>query len=406
MKANRKPPMIAYWVLRVLALSSALLLFSVIGFAALHTGNGITVQAARSDTVTSGITLSPADGTTTPTATDPPTPTPVPPTPVLPTATPVPPTPVPPTKVPTKAPTVGTGPTATSIATPVTGVTPTSTPNAGGAVPPVTKGTPKAQPSPTPPGSPTPGATSTQVPTVSSGNTSAPKTQASSGDFMATMKPLMWPIAGVSATILLSSAGLLGLTLWRKRTAGQSAAAQLQSSSAQASAPWMNQQVASANGYYAQPTEATIAQNLPVTPFAMQSIAQYSPLLGAPDSSHLDAPVAPPASDFRPLQLDYPQILEVHTDKMRVPLSPVAQQPPSPAADAAFQPAFQLAASALSPLSDPLDAGSPSTPAEMPISQARQNASIAYQFPQHDSSLENLMHQAQMGIFALPGKEA
>jgi hypothetical protein len=217
---------------------------------------------------------------------------------------------------------------------------------------------------------------------------------------MATMKPLIWPIAGISTTILLSSAGLLGLTLWKKRTAGQAATAQI--SSAQASTPWLNQQAAASNGYYAQPTEATSAQNLATIPFAMQGIAQYSPLLGAPDSSQFDAPVAPPASDFRPLPLDYPQILEVHTDKMQVPMLQAMPQALSSTANADFQ----LASTPFSPLPGSLRTGSPATPAQVPVAPAQQKAPGAYQFQQQDSSLENLMHQVQMGIFALPGKEA
>jgi hypothetical protein len=166
----------------------------------------------------------------------------------------------------------------------------------------------------------------------------------------------------------------------------------------------MNQQAAASNGYYTQPAEATITQNQTMIPSALQSIVQYSPLLGAPDSSHLDAPV-PPAGDFRPLLLDYPQILEAHTDKMPVPMSPSTLEALSPTTAAESQSALQLVSTPLSLMPGSLDSA-PSTPAGTPIPLAQHDAPTEYQFPPHDSSLENLMHQAQMGIFALPGKEA
>ncbi len=403
MKSHRKSTMIAYWVLRVLAISCALLLFSVTGIVALQP----VTQATASNTTTAGTTLSPVDTA--------PSPTPVVPTDTpnaVPTATPTAPAPTAkPTQVPTKAPTKPPVPGSTPIPTPTTattlppGATPVSTAALGGALPPpAAKGTPKAQPSPTPPGSPTPGTASTQLPTINGNTPTTPKTQSGSGGFTAMIKPLIGPITGVSTTILLAAAALLGLMFWRKRTAAQSATSQLQSSSAQASAPWMNQQTTASNGYQAQPNDATVAQNRTMVPFAMQSIAQYSPLLGALDSSNLDAPVPPPTSEFRPLALDFPHILEVNTDKTAAAMSPSAQQGLSPSADPAFQSALPIASTPLSPI---LDVLSPSTPAQTPIPPpAQHNASTAYAFPPHDSSLENLIHQAQMGIFALPGKEA
>ncbi len=409
MKTNRKSTMIAYWVLRTLAISSALLLFSVTGIVALQTATHATAIVIPLDTTTSGINLSPADSPTSPVSTPPvPTDTPV----SNPTATPVPtspPTQVP-TKTPTKPPVPGPTPTPRPIptsTTPPAGATPTSTAatSAGGVLPSPAKGTPKAKPSPTPPGSPTPGTSGTQGPAIPNENTPT-NTQSSSGGITAMLKPLVWPIVGVSTAILLSSAGLLGLMLWKKRASGQAAADQLQSSPSQASASWANQQAVASNNYYGLPAEATLAQKQPMSPFGMQSIAQYSPLLGAPNSSHLDAPAPPPASDFRPLTLDYPQIMEVHTDKMSVPMLPSTLQSLSPTANAEFQPALQLASTPFSPMPDISDAGSPPTPAQTPLPLAPQIAPTPFQFPPHDSSLENLMHQAQMGIFSLPGKEA
>jgi len=402
MKANRKTTMIAHWFLRALAISSALFLFSVTGIIALQTATHATGQIAS---VTS--TSSPADNPTSSTSTPVPTNTP----PKQPTATPVATTPTQvPTKTPTKPP---VPPTPTQVPTgggiPVVGATPTSvTTGSGGAVPPpATKGKPKAKPSPTPSGSPTASPTGTQVPSVPNGNSSATSnTQSDSGGIMGMIKPLAWPIAGTGAAILLSSAGLLGLMFWKKRASVQGVPSLLSASSAQASGLQMNQQAVASNGYYAQPTEVTVAQNKTMPPFAMQSIVQYSPLLGAPDSSQLDAPVPPPASDFRPLPLDYPQIIEVHTDKISVPMSPSALQSLSPATDAEFQPALQLASPPFSPISAPREVGSMPAPEQMPTAPTQRNVPKAFQFPQPDSLLENLMHQAQMGIFALPGKEA
>jgi hypothetical protein len=217
------------------------------------------------------------------------------------------------------------------------------------------------------------------------------------------VKPLIWPVVGVSIAILLASAGIFGLMFWRKRTAGQTAAPQLQSSSP---APWMDQQAAASNNYYAQATVATTAQNQSMLPFAMQSITQYSPLLGALDSSHRDAPAPHPASDLRPLSIDYPQILEVHTDKTPVAMPPSTLQSLSPADRADFQPALQLASTTqFSPLHGAPDAHMPSTPAQTPIPSLQQNMPVAFQFPPHDSLLENLMHQAQTGIFSLPDRK-
>jgi hypothetical protein len=407
-KPHRKSTLLAYWVLRILAVSCALVLFSVTGIVAMQTAT----HATASDTATVGTTLSPADVS--------PTDTVVPPTVAptsIPTANPTAtvatvPTPTPrpvPTKTPTKPPV--TGPTPTPIP-PSSGVTPTSTPAGGGALPPpVTKGTPKANPSPTPPGSPTPDTSGTPVPTASGGATSptsAPsKTQSDSGGLTAMIKPLVWPITGVGTTILLSSVGLLGLMLWRKRTVVQDATSQLQLSTAQASIPWMDQQAAASNVYYPQSAQAPAAQDQNMIPFAMQSIAQYSPFLGAPDSSHLDAPAPPPASDFRPLTLDFPHILAMNTDKVPVPMSPSAQVSSPNTEDVVFQPA-PLFSTPLSPMPGSLNAISPATPApaQTPIPSAQHPAPVAYQFPPHDPSLENLMHQAQMGIFALPGKDA
>jgi hypothetical protein len=142
-----------------------------------------------------------------------------------------------------------------------------------------------------------------------------------------------------------------------------------------------------------------------MSPFAMQSIVQYSPLLGAPNTSQFDAPAPPPASDFRPLTIDYPQIMEVHTDKTPALVTPGELHSLSPVRGADFQPALALA-SAQGSYPAPEEINPASGSIRTPRPQEQQSAPIAYQFPQQDPLLENIMQQVQMGIFALPGKDA
>ncbi|MBA2396548.1 MAG: hypothetical protein H0V70_27810 [Ktedonobacteraceae bacterium] len=397
MKGFRKSTRIAYWVLRALAISSALLLFSIIGIVALQpashaTGLVITVPP------TTGATSSPADMTT-PTATTGVTPT-VPP----PTNTPVPtipPTQTPPTATPIPAPTKAPAPTPTTappMNTPV--VPPTATVAALGPAGPLPtpplKGTPKATPSPTPSSSPTASPGTTPIPASTNGNagSSSNTPQNANSGTKAALNPLVVPIAGVSATILLGSAGLLGFMVWKRRKVVPAATPAF----AQASGGWAQ---ASAS---TQAIELAPAQNRPMSPFAMQGIVQYSPLLGAPNTSQLDAPAPPPASDFRPLTIDYPQIMEVHTDKTPALVTPGELHSLSPRS-AEFQPALALA-SAQDSSPTPGEINPASSSIRTPRMQEQQNAPIAYQFPQQDPLLENIMQQVQMGIFALPGKEA
>jgi hypothetical protein len=211
---------------------------------------------------------------------------------------------------------------------------------------------------------------------------------------MATLKPL---ILGVSTAVMLGSMGLLGLIFWRKRKAASGAAP----SFAQAPGTWAGAQAPDST----QSTAFAPAQNRPMSPFAMQSIVQYSPLLGALNTSQLDAPGPPPASDFRPLTIDYPQIMELHTDKTPVPITPAALPSLSPSKGAEFQPALQLASAQDSSLA-PMEVSSNSGPIHTPRPSTQQSAPVAYQFPPQDSLIENLMQQVQMGIFALPGKDA
>jgi hypothetical protein len=402
MKGFRKSTRIAYWVLRALAISSALLLFSIVGIVALQPASHASGLVITVPTTPADVTSSPADmtptptptpvvSTPTPTATNTPQPTAQPTKPPVPTPTPIP--KKPPVTKPTATPTV-------SIFVPI--VVATATPIALGPVlPPAThKGTPKVTPGPTPSGSPTTNPSSTPMPTSSSGNTGGPSTtqQNSNGGMMATLKPLIVPIAGVSTAILLGSAGLLGLMFWRKRTATQKAAPAF----GLASDIWGTTQVPSS----VQPTELAPAQNRTMSPFAMQSIVQYSPFLGAPNTSLLDAPVAPPASDFRPLPINYPQIMEIHTDKTPVPVTPASLPSLSPTKSAESQPALQLAWAEDSSPSAPIEASPTQSSIHTSLPPTPQDAPVAYQFPQQDPLLENLMQQVQMGIFALPGKEA
>lgn len=407
MKGFRKSTRIAKWVLRALIISSALLLFSISGIVALQPASHAISLIIADPSTTVGATSSPADMPT-PTPTIGITPTPIPTVPPSPTAQPT--QPPPPKLTPTPIPTNPTRPPAatatpvppTNTPVPIIGVTPTNV-ALGPVVPPGThKGTPTVTPGPTPSGSPTTNQGNTPIQGSSNnGNTGSPSTHQPdpNGGIMATIKPLIVPIAGVSTTILLGSVGLLAFMFWRKRTAAQG----IMPSFALASGLWSATQTRGS----AQPTELAPAQNKPMSPFAMQSIVQYSPLLGAPDTSHLDAPVAPPASDFRPLPIDYPQIMEVHTDKTPVLVTPASLQSLSPATGPEFQPALQLASTPFSPPAASIEASPTQSPSiQTPRPPAQQMAPVAYQFPQQDPLLENLMQQAQMGIFALPGKEA
>jgi hypothetical protein len=152
------------------------------------------------------------------------------------------------------------------------------------------------------------------------------------------------------------------------------AAFQVQSSPAQAQGPWMNYPAGtnSFGNYQAQATK--LAATAPVAdatiiPFALQGIAQYSPLLGDSNSAFLDAPAPTPTSELRPLAIDYPQIIETATGKELVHTLP------------AQMPAVQ----------------------EIPLTPP--TLAATYQEPQSDPFLEAMMRQAQMGIFALPGKD-
>jgi hypothetical protein len=410
MKGFRKSTRIVYWVLRALAISSALLLFSVTGIVALQT----TTHATATSSIITATSSSPAATVPDPTSTPTPDPAPSPTVAISPTPIPTMPPPLP-TPTPKAMPTppvkgIPTPPTRTTgigNSTPTTAPVPTATRAALGPAAPLPptqtlKGTPDRKPSPTPPGSPTPNAAGTPASTPAQGNTLQHPSTAND-ETMATIQPLIWPVAGVSTTILLSSAGLLALMYWRKRARG--AKSSRQRPSFQNATPWMGQQAASS----AQPTAPAPAQNRTLSPFAMQSIAQYSPLLGSPDTSQVDAPASPPLSDFRPLPVDYPQILEVHTDKTPVPVTPATLPSISKTKGVEERQAeLQLASMPFSPLlfsPTSLEAGSMPAPIQTPIPSAQQNAPIDHQFPPHDSILETLMQQVQMGIFALPGKD-
>jgi hypothetical protein len=78
---------------------------------------------------------------------------------------------------------------------------------------------------------------------------------------------------------------------------------------------------------------------------------------------------------------------------------------PAEGADADLQPALQLASRPFSPLPHAPDPPVPSKVAQTPIPSLQQNTPVAFEFPPYDALLENLMHQAQMGIFSLPDKK-
>jgi len=358
------------------------MLFSVLGVVALLTTAHASGLAQTIASDAPDVTPSATDGTT---PTDTPTPTPT----QTPTPTPV------PTKAPTKQPTSASKASA-STPTPV----PTSAPGSGnvpiaGATalalgPGGTQITPtphKDKPTPTP----SPGATTTPagsgqnaVPSANTISNTAGTTDNTAHNGM--MTPLTASLAGAGAFIVLSTTGLVGLVVWRRRKATQMAGALV------AQTPWPEQPVLLSGNYYSQPTEfAAPAASGAMIPFALQGFSQYSPMLGAPDASQLNAPTSLPASDFRPLQLDFPQIIgmndgaSIHTPLPAEQISPANwgmsfPQPPSTPAQA--------------------------EPALLDLQSVQPGNLPEHQEPQSDPFLEAMMQRAQMGIFALPGKDS
>lgn len=401
MKSHKKSTRMMQRALGVVAISLALLLFSVLGVVALLTSahaNGLGTSIA-SDTASVTPSSSP-DAT----ATD--TPTPVP--------TQAPPTPTPtkvPTQVPTQAPTK-TPPTSTPT-TPPNNPTPIPTTAGGGGAPVVgttptaaalgpggTQATPtprKGKPTPTPSPSPTNTPTGSAQGVAPSATPTAHTPGTTTGSHNGAMTPLTASLAGASAFIVLSTTGLVGLVVWRRRKATLAQAAGAQTPDAQAAQnPWPVQPVAPADSnYYSQPTEfsaAAPAANSAMIPFALQGFSQYSPLLGTPNVSALDAPTPLPSSDFRPLQLDFPQIIgqndaaPVHTPLPAQRISPADLETSLP------QPPSSTPTQA-EPARVDLKPTLPGNPSELPELQS-------------DPFLDAMMQRVQMGIFALPGKDS
>src|SRR5450755_2699123 len=396
MKSQKKSTRMMQRTLGVVAISLALLLFSVLGGGGLLTSanaNGLVASIASD---TADVTPSPspdatATDTPTPIPTQAPTPTPIPtqaPTPTkVPTKTPPTSTPTTPPNNPTPAPAAGGG------SAPTAGTTPTAAalgPGGTQATPTPRKGKPTPTPSPSPTNTPTgsaQGAAPSATPTAQTPGSTT-------GSHNAAMTPLTASLAGASAFIVLSTTGLV---VWRRRKATLAQAAGAQTPGAQAAQnPWPVQPVAPAdNNYYSQPTEfsaAAPAANGAMIPFALQGFSQYSPLLGTPNVSVLDAPTPLPSSDFRPLQLDFPQIIgqndaaPIHTPLPAQRISPadletsLPQPPPSTPAQA-------------EPARVDLKPTLPGNPSEQPELQS-------------DPFLDAMMQRVQMGIFALPGKDS
>jgi len=214
---------------------------------------------------------------------------------------------------------------------------------------------------------------------------------------------LTWPAIGASTLIALALASLLALALRKKYLAtalhSQGATRKAQFSPAQqALTMGMNGQAAATpySDSHALPTQAfptSHAIQQPMLPFAMQGIAQYSPLLGAAYSAQLDAP-APP-SDFRPLALDYSQIIKSPSKQALATMVP-------PIDEVITQPTLPSISEDSSPEADVFMRSQMQTP----IPPSLHITSSVYEFPQQDPFLEALMHQAQMGLFVLPGKTA
>jgi hypothetical protein len=388
MKSNKKSTRMMQRALGVVAISLALLLFSVLGVVALLTSAHARDLVASIASDTASVTPSPSPDAS-PTDTPTPMPTQAPPTPtptLVPTQAP---TKTPPTSTPTTPPNPTPVPTAAGGGiVPVAGVTPTAAamgPGGTQATPTPRKDKPTPTPSPSPTNTPTGSAQGAVPSTTSTGHTPGTTTGSHNG----MMTPLTASLAGASAFIVLSTTGLVGLVVWRRRKATLAQAAGAQA----AQNPWPVQPVAPADNYYSQPTEfsaAAPAANGAMIPFALQGFSQYSPLLSTPNVPHQDAPTPLPSSDFRPLQLDFPQIIgqadgaPVHT--------PLPTQQPADLGTSFPQPPPSTPAQA-EPARVDLQPTLPGNPSEQPALQS-------------DPFLEAMMQRVQMGIFALPGKDS
>jgi hypothetical protein len=391
MKSHKKSTRMMQRALGVVAISFALLMFSVLGVVALLTSARANGMVASIASDTAGVTPSPSADAT---ATQAPTPTPT----QLPTPTQMPTQAPTPTKVPTKTPPTSTPTTppnnptpvptmAGSGSAPVVGTTPTAAalgPGGTQATPTPRKGKPTPTPSPSPTNTPA-GSAQGAAPSATTGHTPGTTTGSHNG----MMTPLTASLAGASAFIVLSTTGLVGLVVWRRRKATLAQAAGAQA----AQNPWPEQPVAPADNYYSQPTEfsaAAPAANGAMIPFALQGFSQYSPLLSTPNVPHQDAPTPLPSSDFRPLQLDFPQIIgqadgaPVHT--------PLPTQQPADLGTSFPQSPPSTPAQA-EPARVDLQPTLPGNPSEQPVLQS-------------DPFLEAMMQRVQMGIFALPGKDS
>src|SRR6266536_4678801 len=294
---NRKSMGIAHWAIRVMAISLALLLFSVIGVVATQTVAQASGQAKA--------------------ANFPPTFFPKKTPSLSPTVSLTPDPTVSPTPDPTADPTPSPTPKPTPSPTPKPTIVPTVSLNGGN--PPVVMVTPKSTPNTVPTPTPTAQeATPTaivQFTTTPNSNTSAATNKTDDG-IMTMIAPFTGPIMGVGSLVFLSTTGLIGLTVWKRRKAQpvqeleEVGVFQPQAPPTQVEGGWKDSYEAAkySDNYYAQPTAfapAAPIENMAMTPFEMQGIAQYSPLMGAFNSSFLDAPVPPPNSDFRLLPIHY-----------------------------------------------------------------------------------------------------
>ena len=372
---HKKSLWITQRTFRFVAVSLALLLFLVVGSVALLTH----AHAIASDDPTPTVSPTASAGIT-PTPTQAPTPVPT----QAPTPKPTPkktPPPAPPTNPPTAppAPTAVTG----GGTIPVAGPTPTAIGIGGGGVqatPTPRKSKPTPTPSPSATSTPTDNGQSTPPAPTATDKPSDGNAGRSTQDSI--MTPLTTSIA--SAFVLLSTTGVLGLVVWRRRKATPATPG----SARTMQTPWPQQPVTPAGGnYYSQATEhaaAAPAPNGDIIPFAMQGFAQYSPLLGANAAQQDATPL--PSSDFRPLPLDFPQIIGTQDGTpINTPL-PVQQSPELEARYA--QPAFQQA--------------SPARVDQLPTQPGNVTEEPELQ---SDPFLEAMMQRVQMGIFALPGKD-
>lgn len=335
---------------QALALCLALLLFSIIGMIAvttkvyasnLHPMSGNNAQNAPMDTATAAATTPTPAPTNTPTPA--PTSTPTPP----PTATPAPPTPIP-TTAPAPQPTQAAG---------------------NGVAGPASKPTPVA----THPASPTP--TPTPIVSATAPIQTTPVHQNQSQDD-GIVGMLMSPASMVSAmaVALLLVAVMVGMILRRKQGITKSPLPVTSAISPMSQSGNTQPMPSAAQPTQASPTPQAAAKVAAASALQAPLLAEYSPLLSdrvTPQGSHPGIRIADQqniqSSDLNPLALNFSMIAEASTSEVKSLPTAINSNP----------------------------AGN---------MNGKRTSALLPDMPT-DAQLEEVMRQAQMGLFVLPHRE-